>query len=221
MLSETPSYAKFLKEVISKKRRWEGGETVNLNEECSAIFQNKLPPKLKDQGRFSIPCTIGNINFDKVVCDLGTSVNLMPYSIFEKLGMHELTPTIITLQLVDRSIKYPRGYVLVKVGNFIISVDFIMLDMEEDINMPLIPRRLFLATSRALIDVQKRQLTLRVNDEDLVFNVFKPMKYLQPATSVDRSLPSMPPIFGGYGPHQPSPEVDDPPSAFGMSFSKE
>ncbi|KAL0411123.1 UNVERIFIED_CONTAM: hypothetical protein Slati_3702000 [Sesamum latifolium] len=176
-----PSYAKFLKEVISNKRKWEGGETVKLNEECSAILQNKLPPKLKDPGSFSIPCTIENINFDKALCDLGVNVNLMPYSIFEKLGMHELTTTIITLQLVDRSIKYFRRIVedvLVKVGKFIIPVDFIVLDMEEDVNMPLILGRPFLATSRALIDVQKGQLTLRVNDEHVVFNVFKPLKYL-------------------------------------------
>ncbi|KAL0288197.1 UNVERIFIED_CONTAM: hypothetical protein Sradi_7103100 [Sesamum radiatum] len=81
---------------------------VKLNEKCSAILQNKLHSKLKDPGRFSIPCTIGNIDFDKVLCDLGASVNLMSYSIFEKLRMHEITPSVITLQLVDRSIKYPR-----------------------------------------------------------------------------------------------------------------
>ncbi|KAL0386054.1 UNVERIFIED_CONTAM: hypothetical protein Sradi_2999700 [Sesamum radiatum] len=68
-----PSYVKFLKEVISNKRKWEGGETVKLNEECSAVLQNKLPPKLKDPGSFSIPCTIGNTNFVKALCDLGAS----------------------------------------------------------------------------------------------------------------------------------------------------
>ncbi|KAL0412202.1 UNVERIFIED_CONTAM: hypothetical protein Slati_3809900 [Sesamum latifolium] len=178
---QIPGSAKFLKKVLSIKRKWEGGETVKLNEECSAILQNKLPPKLKDLGSFSIPCTIGNIDFDKVLCDLGASVNLMPYSIFEKLGMHELTPSIITLQLADRSIKYPRGIVedvLVKVEKFLIPVDFIVLGMEEDKNMALILGRPFLATSRALIDVQKGQLILIVNDEQIVFNVFKPMKYL-------------------------------------------
>ncbi|KAL0416474.1 UNVERIFIED_CONTAM: hypothetical protein Slati_3479300 [Sesamum latifolium] len=95
--------------------------------------------------------------------------------------MHELTPSIITLQVADRSIKYPRGIVedvLVKDGKFIIPIDFIMLDMEEDKYIPLILGRPFLATSRALIDVQKGQLTLRVNEEHVVFNVFKPMKYL-------------------------------------------
>ncbi|KAL0430889.1 UNVERIFIED_CONTAM: hypothetical protein Sradi_0714900 [Sesamum radiatum] len=106
-----PRSAKFLKEVLSIKRKWEGGETVKLNEECSAILQNKLPPQLKDPGSFSIPCTIGEINFEKALCDLGASVNLMPYSNFEKLGMHELTPSIITLQLADRSVKYPKGIV--------------------------------------------------------------------------------------------------------------
>ncbi|KAL0430789.1 UNVERIFIED_CONTAM: hypothetical protein Sradi_0704900 [Sesamum radiatum] len=67
------SYAKFLKEVISNKRKWEGGETVKPNEACSAILQNKLPPKFKDPGSFSIPCTIGNTDFDKALCDLGAS----------------------------------------------------------------------------------------------------------------------------------------------------
>ncbi|KAL0374403.1 UNVERIFIED_CONTAM: Retrovirus-related Pol polyprotein from transposon.6 [Sesamum radiatum] len=179
-LSQMPSYAKFLKEVISNKRKWENGETVKLNEECSAILQNKLPPKLKDPGSFSIPCTIGDMNFEKALCDLGASINLMPYSIFAKLGMHELTPTIVTLQLADRSIKYPRGIiedVLVKVGKFVIPVDFVVLDMEEDANTPLILGRPFLATGKALIDVQKGQLTLRINDEEVIFNVFKAIKH--------------------------------------------
>ncbi|KAL0331675.1 UNVERIFIED_CONTAM: hypothetical protein Sangu_1713000 [Sesamum angustifolium] len=148
LFSQMPSYAKFLTEVISNKRKWEGGETVKLNEECLAILQNKLPPKLKDPRSFSIPWTIGNNDFDKALCDISASVNLMPHSIFEKFGMHELTPTIITLQLVDRSIKYPRGIVedvLVKVDKIIILVDFIVLDMEEDKNMPFILGRHFLA----------------------------------------------------------------------------
>ncbi|KAL0303409.1 UNVERIFIED_CONTAM: hypothetical protein Sradi_6209000 [Sesamum radiatum] len=178
-----PSYARFLKEVISNKKKWEGGKKVNLNEECSGILQNKLPPKLKDPGSFSIPCTIENTNFDKALCDPGASAsaNLMSYSIFEKLEMDELTPTIITLKLANRNIKYPGGIVedvLAKVEKIIILVDFIVLDFEEDVNMPLILGRPFLATSRALIDMQKGQLTLRVNDEHVVFNVFKPIKYL-------------------------------------------
>ncbi|KAL0445750.1 UNVERIFIED_CONTAM: hypothetical protein Slati_1702900 [Sesamum latifolium] len=124
-LSQMPSSATFLKKVLSTKRKWEGGEMVKLNEECLAILQNKLLSKLKDPESFSIPCTIGNINFDKVLCDLGANVNLMPYSIFEKLEMHELTPSIITLQLADRSIKYPRGIVEDVLEHAIFAIDSI------------------------------------------------------------------------------------------------
>ena len=73
-----PSYAKFLKEILGNKRKLEDYETVKLNEECSAIILNKLPQKLKDLGSFTIPCTIGNCHFDKVLCDLGASINLIP-----------------------------------------------------------------------------------------------------------------------------------------------
>ncbi|XP_022850603.1 uncharacterized protein LOC111372477 [Olea europaea var. sylvestris] len=79
-----PNYAKFVKEVISKKRKLEKYETVKLTEECSAILQKKLPQKRKDQGSFTIPCTIGDSAFDKALCDLGSSINLMPLSVFKK-----------------------------------------------------------------------------------------------------------------------------------------
>lgn len=108
-LAQMPSYVKFMEEILSNKRKQEEYETVNLTEECSAILQKKLPSKLKDPGSFSIPCTIGKINFDKVLCDPCASINLMPFSVFRKLGLKELTPTTISLQLADRSIKYPRG----------------------------------------------------------------------------------------------------------------
>ena len=110
-----------------------------LTEECSTILQRKLPPKLKDPRSFTIPCTIGDFNFDKVLCDLGASVNSMPLSIFKKLGLREVNPTTVCLQLADRSIKHPRGIiedVLLKVDKFIFSADFIVLDMEEDRDVP-------------------------------------------------------------------------------------
>ncbi len=106
-LSQLPSYTKFLKEFLLKKRRLEDYETVALTEECSSIMQNKLPPKLKDPGSFSIPCLIGNMNIDKALYDVGASVSLMPLSISQKLDVGELKPIIISLQLADRSVKYP------------------------------------------------------------------------------------------------------------------
>ncbi|KAJ9131933.1 hypothetical protein P3X46_034834 [Hevea brasiliensis] len=98
-ISQMPSYAKFLKEILSNKRRLEDYETVALTEECSALLQNKLPPKLKDPGSFSIPCHIGDTSIEKALCDHGASVSLMPLSICEKLKVGDLKPTTISLQL--------------------------------------------------------------------------------------------------------------------------
>ena len=84
-LEEMPSYVKFMKDILSRKRRLGDYETVALSEECSAIIQRKLPPKLKGPGSFTVPCTIGERYIGKALCDLGESVNLMPFSIYRKL----------------------------------------------------------------------------------------------------------------------------------------
>ena len=141
-----------------------------LTEESSAILQKKLPPKLKDPGSFTIPCTIGKSYFDRALCDLGASINLMPFSVFRKLGLGEVKLTTISLQLADRSIKYPRGViedVLVKIDKFIFPADFIVLDMDEDEKIPLILGRPFLAMGRTLIDVQQGKLVLRVEEDEV------------------------------------------------------
>ncbi|KAJ9170165.1 hypothetical protein P3X46_018293 [Hevea brasiliensis] len=96
-LAQMPSYAKFLNEILSNKKKLEEFETVALTEESNAILQNKLPPKLKDPGSFSMPCHIGDISIDKALCDLGASVSLMPLSIYEKVKIGEMKPTTISL----------------------------------------------------------------------------------------------------------------------------
>ncbi|XP_060962132.1 uncharacterized protein LOC115713139 [Cannabis sativa] len=174
-LEQMPSYVKFMKEILSKKRKMEEFEMVALTEECSAVLQKKLPPKLKDPGSFNIPCSIGGSIQTKALCDLGASINLMPLSMFKRLKLGEAKPTTVTLQMADRSLTHPRGIiedVLVKVGKFIFLVDFLILDMEEDENIPIILGRPFLATGRALIDVQKGELKLRVQKEEETFKVF-------------------------------------------------
>ncbi|XP_019150546.1 PREDICTED: uncharacterized protein LOC109147339 [Ipomoea nil] len=148
-LANMPSYAKYIKEIVSNKKKLEDFATVHLNEECSAILQSKLPPKLMDPGSFSIPCTIGNTVIDKCLCDLGASINLMPLTLFNKLEIAEMKPTTISLQLADRSVKYPLGVVediLVKVGKFYFPADFLILDMGSDTDTSLILGRPFLLT---------------------------------------------------------------------------
>ncbi|XP_017973542.1 PREDICTED: uncharacterized protein LOC108661411 [Theobroma cacao] len=152
-----PSYVKFLKDILIKKRKLEDFERVALTKECSALIQNKLPPKLKDPRSFSIPYIVGGFKFTKALCDLGASVSIMPLSIAKKLGLNEIQPTTVSLQLADRTIKYPIGIikdVLVKVGHLYISVDFIVLEMEEDLEIPLILGQPFLATAGIIIDLE-------------------------------------------------------------------
>ncbi|XP_016168846.1 uncharacterized protein LOC107611436 [Arachis ipaensis] len=179
-LEQMPLYAKFLKELITKKRSWHEKETMVLTQECSAIIQKGLPPKLKDLGSFLIPCTIGNMTIDKALCDLGASINLMPLAMMKKLMIEEVKPTRMSLQLADRSLKIPNGVVenlLVKVGKFIFSSNFLILDMHEEGNNSIILGRPFLATARAIIDVEKGEMVLRVHEEQMVINVFKAMQY--------------------------------------------
>ncbi|XP_022899426.1 uncharacterized protein LOC111412740 [Olea europaea var. sylvestris] len=136
-IAQMPGYAKFLKEILSNKRKLEEHETVCLNEECNAIVLRKLSPKLKDPRSFTIPCTIDSNFFEHSLCDLGVSFNLMPLSVYRSLRLGEAKPTTISLQLADKSIKRPRG----------------IIEDVLDSNIPLILGRPFLATGRALIDV--------------------------------------------------------------------
>ncbi|XP_017976463.1 PREDICTED: uncharacterized protein LOC108661979 [Theobroma cacao] len=157
-LENMPSYVKFLKDILTKKRKLEDFETVALTEKCSAIIQSKLPPTLKDPKSFSIPYTIGRFKFTKTLCDLSIGVSIIPLSIVEKLGLNEIQPTIVSLQLADRTIKYSVAIikdVLVKVGHLYIPVDFIVLEMEEDLKIPLILGQPLLATASAIIDVRE------------------------------------------------------------------
>ncbi|XP_024964941.1 uncharacterized protein LOC112505239 [Cynara cardunculus var. scolymus] len=176
-----PSYAKFLKDILSKKKNLTKYETVALTEGCSALLTNSIPPKFKDPGSFTILCSIGGKEIGKALCDLGTSINLMSLSVFNTLGIGEARPTTVTLHLANKSIAYPKGKiedVLVQVDKFIFSTDFIILDFEADKNILIILGRPFLATGRTLIDVQKGELTMRLQDQKVTFNVFNSLKYL-------------------------------------------
>ena len=151
-----PFYVKFLKEILSKKRRFVEEGVVNLTATCSVVIKKNLPEKMKDPGSFTIPCTIGGFEIQKALCDSGASINLMPLSVARKLSLGELTPTTVTLQMADRKMAKPEGIiedVLVKVGKFVFPVDFIILDIEEDSQFPLLLGRPFLATGAALIDM--------------------------------------------------------------------
>ena len=139
VVTQMPLYAKFLKDMLSKKRKIVEEGIVNLTATCSAVIKKELPEKMKDPGSFTIPCIIGGVEFQKALCDSGASINLMPLSVAKQLSLGEVIPTTITLQMANRSMEKPEGVledVLVTVGKFVFPVDFIILDMEKDSQVP-------------------------------------------------------------------------------------
>ncbi|XP_070014012.1 uncharacterized protein [Nicotiana sylvestris] len=149
-LEQMPGYAKFMNELITKKRSM-NCETIKMTHQVSTIVHS-MAPKLEDSGAFPIPCTIGSANFAKALCDLGASINLMPYSMFKTLGIGQPRPTSMRLQMADHTIKRPLGIidnVLVRVDKFILPADFVILDCEVDYEVPIILGRPFLATGKS------------------------------------------------------------------------
>ncbi|KAG8491410.1 hypothetical protein CXB51_014616 [Gossypium anomalum] len=140
------------------------------NVESKGNGENKLPNKLKDPGSFTVPCLIGSLDVNNALADLRASINVKPYNMFKQLGLGKPKQTRMSIQLADKTIRFPRGIiedVLVKVDKFIFPVDFIILDIEEDISTLLILGRPFLVTAKAIIDVGIGELTLSVGDETI------------------------------------------------------
>ncbi|XP_038876625.1 uncharacterized protein LOC120069038 [Benincasa hispida] len=150
--------------------------TVALTQESNTI----IPPKMCDPGSFTIPCSIGGISIGQALCDLRTSINLIPLSIFKRLNIWQLTPIMVTPQLANRSLVHPEGKlkdVLVTMDRFILPADFIVLDYEMDKYVPIILGRPFMSTGRAQIDVYKGEITMSSNEKKLRFNIIKAMKF--------------------------------------------
>ncbi|WVZ48697.1 hypothetical protein U9M48_000116 [Paspalum notatum var. saurae] len=168
---QVPTYAKYLKDILNNKKPLPSMEIVHLTEECSTAILKK-----KDPGSPTISCSIGTQHFDQALCDLGASVSVMPKVIFDKLNHDALAPRTMCLQLADQSVRYPEGVaenVLVRIRNFLIPVDFVVLDMEIDAKTPLILGRPFLSTADATIDVGAGKVHLNINGKKETF-AFKP-----------------------------------------------
>nr|GEX89369.1 reverse transcriptase domain-containing protein [Tanacetum cinerariifolium] len=154
-----PKFASTIKSLLANKDKLFELAKVPLNENCSAMLLKKLPEKLGDLGKFLIPCDFPGM---------------------EKTFTSRTNPTRMTLELADRSITRPKEVaedVFVKVGKFHFPTDFVMVDFEADPRVPLILGRSFLRIGRALIDVYGKEITLRVNDESITFNLNQTMRY--------------------------------------------
>ncbi|XP_042491435.1 uncharacterized protein LOC122071183 [Macadamia integrifolia] len=179
-IKQVPAYVKFLKDLCTQNRKLKThiSKTVHLTKQVSAVLSNKLPPKLDDPVAPLIYCIIGNLPIERALLDLGPSVNILPSLVCDQFGFGELKPTKIILQLADRSIKVPRGFiddVLVKVDELYFPVDFFVLDMEAPSNgkpQSIILGRPFLATANACINCRSGAMDISFGNKKLRLNIF-------------------------------------------------
>lgn len=182
-IKQVLAYAKFLKDLCTKKRQLHVHKKAFPIEQVSSIIRCKAPPKFKDPGSPTISCIIGDRMIDKALLDLGASVNLLPYFVYMQLGLGELKPTFVILQLADRSMKIPRGIVedvLIQGDKFYFPVDFIVLDtqpvQDSKKHIPVILGRPFLATSNAIINCMNGIMQLSFGNMTIKLNVFNVTK---------------------------------------------
>ncbi|XP_019435881.1 PREDICTED: uncharacterized protein LOC109342332 [Lupinus angustifolius] len=176
-MEQMPTYVKFMKDLLTRKRKF-SKETVALEAGCSAIIQKSLPENTKDSGSFTIPVTFGELSVRKALLYLGASINLMPLPMLKRIGDLEIKPTRINMQLADRSMKFLYGVVedvLVKVDKLVFPVDFMIMDIEEDVEVPLILGRPIMKTARVIIDVDEGKLKVMGQEDEVNFNVFEAM----------------------------------------------
>ncbi|XP_042394223.1 uncharacterized protein LOC121985044 [Zingiber officinale] len=182
MIKKIPKYAKFLKDLCVHKKKLKGNELISMGKNVSALLQS-VPQKCEDPGVFTVPCVIGDCIFEDAMLDLGTSINVMPKSVFQSLRIGPLQPTSVVIQLANRSQAHPAGViedVLVKVRELIFPADFYILDMEGDVlanRAPLILGRPFLKTARTKIDVHAGTLSMEIGDTVVRFSIFEAMKH--------------------------------------------
>ncbi|GJT51279.1 zinc finger, CCHC-type containing protein [Tanacetum coccineum] len=162
---------------------WDKLKEIDREKDLEAHYTNAkplgkaLPRKEKDPGSFTLPCFIKSMCFNKALADLGARVSVMPYSTYTTLGLGDLIPTKLIVELADRTVKRPKRIVenvLVGIDKFTFLVDFIILDIPEDFKTPLILGRPFLSTAHAIINVFKAKITLSVGNDKIFFKSNKP-----------------------------------------------
>ncbi|XP_042067271.1 uncharacterized protein LOC121810573 [Salvia splendens] len=177
LFTNFPRFSKFFKDMMANKEKLQDEGIVALSMNCSHLISGIMPTKKRDPGGCIIPCEIGNTIFTKCLLDQGLGISLMALKTTCAIGLEErMEPIDITLQLADHSIVKPTGIVediLVKIDKFIIPVDFIVLDMPEDREVPILFGRPFLATGDVLLGAKNNSVTFRINGEQLTINVEK------------------------------------------------
>ncbi|GJZ63390.1 hypothetical protein Tco_0619811, partial [Tanacetum coccineum] len=163
-----------MKDLVANKPKTEEDDEVRMNPRCSALLQNQLPPKEQDPGSFILPCSIGRLDINNPLANLGASISVMPFSMYKRLGMGKLEPINMVIEMADNTKCTPKGIVknlLVKIDKFIFPVDFVVLDMVGEFRMPIILGRPLLATAHAKVDIFRKSISLEVGNEKVIFKM--------------------------------------------------
>ncbi|XP_050908779.1 uncharacterized protein LOC127122500 [Lathyrus oleraceus] len=175
-LERMPMYKKYMEEVMAGKKPTTE-ELVALKEKCSAnSLGQKNPNKQKDPGAVTVSCKIKERTFKKVLIDSGASVSLMPLSIYHKLGIKNVSDTKTNLKFTNHSTKDAYGIaedILVTIEDLSFPIDFVILDIPEDKETPIILGRPFMQTSRCNLGMDQGMITLKVYDKEITLNAIE------------------------------------------------
>src|SRR4051812_5884520 len=189
-------YAKYMKDIITNKIKIPEVEISTML--ANYTFKGGIPKKLGDPGVPTIPCSIKRNCVKTALCDLEAGVSVMPLSLYRRLDLNKLTPTEISLQMIDKSTAIPVSIcddVPVVVANVTILMDFVILDMPEDDSMSIILGRPFLNTVGAVIDCKKDNVTFYVNGNEHTIHFPRKQPQVHSINSIGK-IPSI--IFGGF-----------------------
>jgi hypothetical protein len=182
IIKQMSAYAKVIKDLCTVKRKHHLKKTAFFTEQVSVIIQHKVPRKYKDPGCPTISCTISEYLVERALLDLGASINLLPFTVYQQMGFGDLKPTSITLQLADGSVRTPKGMVedvLIKIENFYYLVDFVILDTEPTLHpansIPIILGKSFLVTANALINCRNGRMKITFGSMIAKLNIFNVM----------------------------------------------
>ncbi|XP_023747688.1 uncharacterized protein LOC111895867 [Lactuca sativa] len=170
--AKIPEYATFLQDLMDSRQQLKKNSKVV--EQSSRLVLGELPKKIGDPGRLTLPCEFGNNLKTYASADSGASINLMPFSFYKMLNIQKMKATKMTIHIENRSVTQPRGiveYILVKIGNFVFPINYVIMDMKEDLDVPIILGRPLLNTTGALVDICESKITLRIGDEKETFGI--------------------------------------------------
>jgi hypothetical protein len=174
---QVPTYARYFLDILNQKRPIPEMDMIVFAESCSAAILDCLPDKMGDPGVTTISCLIGTQKFDQAHCELEASVSIMPKVIYDQLNHDSLVPTSMHLQLADQSIWHLVGIaedIPMRIRNFFVPMDFMVLEMDVCRQTPFILGRPFLSTAGATIDVAAGIIKLNIRGKEDTFT-FKPM----------------------------------------------